>query len=110
VKNITFIKGYQKAYPEVIPHCHLGIPIGIVKNKSIVSPRPQESAHHRCRGPRQDSANARGCPEQHLATFDIRHHGNKSPPIRCRTSQIVSIKYGAKIQNESKYIIKFSYM
>jgi hypothetical protein len=43
VKNITFIKGYQKAYPEVIPHRHLGIPIGTVKNKSIVSPRPHRS-------------------------------------------------------------------
>jgi hypothetical protein len=43
VRNNTSIKGYQKAYPEVIPHRYLGIPIGAIKSKSIVGPRPDRS-------------------------------------------------------------------
>jgi hypothetical protein len=38
VKNNTFIKGYKKTYPEVVPHRHLGSSIGTVNSKSIVGP------------------------------------------------------------------------
>jgi hypothetical protein len=41
MKNNTFIKGYLKAYPEVVPH--LGITIGAVKSKSAVRPRLRRS-------------------------------------------------------------------